>query len=201
MDGIDLMATAMQAMKARLDVAAGNLANASSDGFQRRIARITLGPSGLAMRTVADATRGALRRTGRAFDLAATSGGGFVVRDVRGKERLATSGSFVRDARGEFVDRAGSMLLGERGALRALPEATVDERGVVREDGAYAGQLRLAPGTIVESGALAASNVDAIHEMVDVLTAQRAFETAEKALGALDDARAKAANDVGRVKS
>ena len=56
-------------------------------------------------------------------------------------------------------------------------------------------------GATLQSGFVLASNVDAIHEMVDVLAAQRAFETAQKALGALDDARAKAANELARVRS
>ncbi len=37
--------------------------------------------------------------------------------------------------------------------------------------------------------------------MVDVLTAQRAFETAQKTLSAIDEERQKESNDVVRVKS
>jgi flagellar basal body rod protein FlgG len=45
MDGIELMATAMHAAKARLDVSAANLANVSTDGFHKRVARAMLGPA------------------------------------------------------------------------------------------------------------------------------------------------------------
>jgi flagellar basal body rod protein FlgG len=38
-----------------------------------------------------------------------------------------------------------------------------------------------------------------VREMVDVLSAQRAFETAQTTLSAIDGTRAKAANDVARV--
>ena len=39
-----------------------------------------------------------------------------------------------------------------------------------------------------------------IGETLAILTAQRAFETAEKTLSAIDAARQKAANDVARVQ-
>ena len=148
MDGIELMAGAMHAAQARLDVSAANLSNLSSAGFQRRIAHATLGERGLSVSSSIDRTQGPLERTGRVFDLA-TVGGTL----------------FVRDA------------------------------------GNVTGRLRLTPGTSVESGFLERSNVDAVHEMVDVLSAQRAFETAQKALSAIDEARAKDVNDVVRVKA
>lgn len=201
MDGIDLMASAMQAMKARLDTAAVNLANASSDGFRRSLVRTRLGAAGLSTSTTTDPRQGSLRRTGRTFDLAVAGGGGFFVRDERGTTTAVTSGSFARDVRGDFVDAQGRTLLGERGPLRAGDPATIDENGAVRCGGEVVGRVRLTAGAAVQSGYLIASNVDAIGEMVEVLTAQRSFETAEKALSALDDTRAKASNNVARVKS
>ncbi len=194
------MASAMHASKARLDVAAVNLANASSDGFRRSVIQTRLGAAGLSTSTAIDPRQGALRRTGRTFDLAVASGG-FFVRDAGGTVSVATSGSFARTVRGNFVDAQGRTLLAERGPLHAGDTATIDERGIVHEAGAAAAHIRLTPGTTLQSGYLLASNVDAIREMVDVLTAQRSFETAEKALTALDDARAKASNDVARVKA
>ena len=71
----------------------------------------------------------------------------------------------------------------------------------MREGDEVLGRLRMTAGTVVESGFLEASNVDAVKEMVDILSAQRAFETAQKTLVALDDTRSKAVNDVVRVKS
>ena len=195
------MASAMQAMKARLDVAAVNLANASSDGFRRSIARTTLGARGLATSTVVDDRLGALRRTGRVLDLAVTGGGGFMVRDAHGVIAIARSGSFERTARGAVADGQGRTLLGERGPVEAPEPLTIDERGVVRSGGAIVDRIPLTGGATLQSGYLVTSNVDAIGEMVDVMTAQRAFETAEKALGALDDTRSKASNDVARVRS
>jgi flagellar basal-body rod protein FlgF len=201
MDGIELMATAMHAAKIRLDVAAGNLANVSSDGFHKRLARASLTAQGLQTTSSVDAAQGPLARTGRNFDLALVGSGGFFVRDARGGVVESRAGSFERDAGGRLIDAHGRVLLGRDGPVVAGADATIDSRGIVREAGAEVGRLRLRPGTTVQSGFLEASNVDAVHEMVDVLGAQRAFETAQKVLCAIDDARSKDVNDVVRVKS
>ena len=83
----------------------------------------------------------------------------------------------------------------------AAADATIDARGIVREAGTEVARIRLAPGTTLESGFLESSNVDAVREMVDVLSAQRAFETAQKTLSAIDEERQKESDDVPRVKS
>lgn len=201
MDGIELMATAMQAMRARLDVAASNLANLSTDGFRRSVAHVGIGPSGLATSTTLDARQGPLRHTGRAFDLAVAGAGGFLVRDASGAEVIARSGSFTRDAHGHLSDARGRVLLGERGPLTAAADATIDDRGFVREGAENAGRVRMTGDAALQSGFLEASNVDAVHEMVDVLAAQRAFETAQKTLSAIDDVRARATSELARVRT
>jgi flagellar basal-body rod protein FlgG len=201
MDGIALMATAMRAARARLDVSAANLANVSTDGFRKHVANVTLGPAGLVATSHGDAEQGPLHRTGRAFDLAVAGPGSFVLRDAAGRVVSARSGSFGRDAFGRLADERGRVVLGSRGALVVGADATIDAHGVVREAGATVGAMRLAPGTLVQSGFLEGANVDAIHEMVEVLDAQRAFETAQKTLSAIDEARQKDSNDVGRLPS
>lgn len=201
MDGIALMATAMDAAKSRLDVSAANLANVSTDGFHKRLARVALTVRGLVASSSVDASQGVLRHTGRALDLAIVGSGSFVVRDeVRGLMETRT-GSFERDAAGHLVDEAGRALMGLHGPVLAGSGATVDARGEVRDAGAVVGRIRLKPGTTVQSGFLEGANVDAVREMVNVLEAQRAFETAQKTLGAIDDSRQKNVNDVVRVKS
>jgi len=200
MDGIELMAGAMHAAQARLDVSATNLSNLSSAGFQRRIARATLGERGLRVSSSIDRSQGPLERTGRTFDLAAT-GGTFFVRDAHGKTIAVRSASLTPDASGALLDEGGRALLGTGGLIHAGSGATIDAQGVVRDAGNVVGRLRLTPGTNVESGFLERSNVDAVREMVDVLSAQRAFETAQKTLSAIDEARAKDVNDVVRVKA
>jgi flagellar basal-body rod protein FlgG len=187
MDGIALMATAMLAQKHRLDVAASNLANVSTDGFRKQIARVSLGPEGLVTTSRTDPEQGPLRRTGRVFDLSVAGAGAFFVRDSEGKTVAVRSGSFERDARGRMADERGRELLGTR--------------GVVHDAGEPIAALRLRPGSTVQSGFLEGANVDAVSEMVEVLETQRAFETSQKTLSAIDEARQKDVNDVVRVKS
>jgi flagellar basal body rod protein FlgG len=61
-------------------------------------------------------------------------------------------------------------------------------------------RIPLPAGSSLQTGALEASNVNAIGETLDVLNAQRAFETAQKVLVAIDGAREHAVNDVARLK-
>jgi flagellar basal-body rod protein FlgG len=200
MDGIELMAGAMHAAQARLDVSASNLSNVSSTGFQRRVAHTILDERGLRVSSSVDRNQGPLERTGRAFDLAAT-GGSFFVRDAHGRAMAVRSASLTLDANGTLLDERGRALIGASGTLRASAGSTIDARGVVRDGGNVSGRLRLTSGAAVESGFLERSNVDAVREMVDVLSAQRAFETAQKTLSAIDETRSKDVNDVVRAKA
>jgi flagellar basal body rod protein FlgG len=52
----------------------------------------------------------------------------------------------------------------------------------------------------VEIERVRGGNVDAIGAMIDELDAERSFESAEKAVSAIDETRQKSSNDVGRVK-
>ena len=200
MDGIELMATAMHAAQSRLDISAGNLANVSSDGFHKAVARTLLTDRGLQVKTMSESAPGPLRRTGRAFDVALAGRGSLYVADTNGRPIPTRGGSFERDASGHLIDERGRLLLGDRGPLRVAPDATIDSRGFVSSDGSVRGRLRMSPSAEVQTGFLEAANVDAVHEMIDVLGAQRAFETAQKTLSAIDDERQKDVDDVGRVK-
>jgi len=201
MDGIELMGSAMHAAKMRLDVCAANLANVSTDGFRRSVAHSALTQSGIASWTTADTKSGPLRRTGRSFDLAVAGEGAFVVRDGAGRLIRERSLSFVRDGAGHLVDDRKRLLMGMRGPLVGSADLAIDDRGVAREAGRVIDRVRVLPGTIVQSGFLEGADVDAIHEMVDILEAQRAFETAQKTLSAIDDVRSKTASEISRVKS
>lgn len=172
MDGIGWAASAMSAARTRLDVAAENLANGSRDGFRKRLLRASLTASGVRMRSVQEDAPGPLRHTGRQFDLAIEGRGAFRVRDARGRIALTRSGAFSRDRFGRLVDTAGRVLVG----------------------------TQLAPGSSVRHGFLEASNVDAIGEMIDLMSAQRSFETAQKVLSAIDQTRERAATQVAAVK-
>lgn len=173
----------MQTARTRLEIAARNLANASSDGFRKTVARVTMTARGLLTQQTVSHEQGALRRTGRKLDLAIVGDGNFV---VGGK--LTRNGAFVRDAHGFLADDHGNRVQGAHGFVRVAP------------DGALVDRIPLPYRSQIVSGALESPNVNAIGEMVAVLDAQRAFETAQKALVSLDETRAKAANEVARLR-
>jgi len=172
MDGIDWASSAMVAARTRLDIATGNLANVSSNGFREIIARGRLTARGAVIDRIASGAHGSLVHTGRSTDLAIVGDGAFRVRNADGTIVSTRNGAFSRDRNGVLRDDAG----------RALVET------------------RLAPGASVRSGFLETANVNAIEEMVDVLAAQRSFESAEKVVAAIDGTRQKADDDVARIK-
>ena len=172
MDGIAWASSAMIAARTRLDIAAENLANVSSDGFHAALARGRLTGAGVEIARVATRDHGAFRHTGRPYDFAIVGDGAFLLRSVDGRISATRNGAFERDRDGALRDAQGRMLAG----------------------------TRLGPGATVRTGYLETSNVNAIDQMVDVLTSQRSFESAEKVVSAIDGVRQKNANDVARVK-
>ena len=195
MDGQHWMASAMRAARAQLDIATHNLANASTGGFRRAAAATTIGRDGLAVFERAVREQGAVRSTGRRFDLALLGDGAFRVGSA-----LTREGAFTRDRDGFLTDDHGRRLHGARGALRVSEEATIGSDGSVRDGGRVVDRIPLPPATHVLAGALETSTVNPIGETLAILTAQRAFETAQKTLHAIDATREKAANDVERVR-
>jgi flagellar basal-body rod protein FlgF len=194
MDGIAWAASAMVAARTRLEVATENLANVSTDGFARVRARGFLTALGVTIAREPARQRGALRHTGRDLDLAILGEGGFRVRDAGGHVRHTRAGSFVRAADGTLRDVAGRTLLGRGNAPLKFPaDAAIDRSGRVEARGVVVDALPLTPGSHLERGFLEGSAVDAITEMIDVLGAERSFESAEKVVGAIDASREKAA--------
>lgn len=61
------------------------------------------------------------------------------------------------------------------------------------------GAVEQAPSAIIHQGYLEASNINAVTEMVEMITITRAYESNQKALQAADDMLTKAVNEVGKV--
>lgn len=171
MDGIAWAASAMVAARERLEIAANNLANLSTDGFRGAVARGRLAPSGVEIAAVPDRAHGALVHTGRDADRAIVGDGAFLLQGPDGRVVQTRNGAFTRGSDGRLRDDAGRVLVG----------------------------LRLARGSSVRNGFLESANVDAIGEMVRMLSASRSFESAEKCVAAIDQTRQKAATDVAKV--
>jgi len=200
MDGIGWAVSAMNAARTRLDAAAENLANGSTNGYRKSDVHGFLTARGVVVRRSRSAAQGPLRRTGRPFDLAIAGSGTFRVRDGAGSVHATRSGAFMRDRFGRLVDESGRALLGTRGAIVVPDGAVIDERGAVTRNGAVLNRIALPNGSSVRSGFLEESNVDAIGEMIDVLTAQRSFESAQKVLSAIDQTRERANTQVAQLK-
>lgn len=161
----------MVAARTRLEIAANNLANVSSDGFRGSGARGFLTALGVEIRRTRLCGHGALRHTGRDGDLAIVGDGEFRLRDRDGHIVETRNGAFTRGADGKLRDDSGRVLVG----------------------------TRLARGSSVRGGFLESANVDAIGEMVQMLAADRSFESAEKCVAAIDQVRQKAASDVAKA--
>ena len=190
------MASAMRAAQAQLETATHNLANAATDGFRRVRSSLAMTGQGLVAREFPGNAQGGIRETGRALDLALLGPGAF---HVGGSE--TRNGAFMRDRDGFLADQQGRRVQGVHGPIRLPEGAVVGYDGAIRDAGrGVVGQLPLPAGTTVRSGALESSSVDAIGETLAILTAQRAFETAQKTLVAIDQTREKAVNDVVRLK-
>jgi len=200
MDGLDWAASAMNAARRRLETAAENLANASTGGFRKRAVRGFLTALGAQMNVVAGETQGALRRTGGAADLALLGPGAFRVRDSSGRIETTRDGAFSRDGAGRLVDVRGRALMSERGPLCFPAGARLNVDGAVVDGSRVIDRLPMPRGTTVRVGFLEASNVDATSEMVDLIAAQRSFETAERVFAAIDGTRQKSSDDVGRLR-
>ena len=189
------MASAMRAAQAQLDTATHNLANVTSDGFRRIHSTLTMTGQGLVARESPDPAQGGIRETGRPLDLALLGPGSF-----RAGNTETRNGAFVRDRDGYLADQQGRRVRGADGPVRLSDSARIQPDGSIRDAGRIVGRLPLPAGTTIRSGALESSGVDAIGETLAVLTAQRAFETAQKTLVAIDQTREKAVNDVVRLK-
>jgi flagellar basal body rod protein FlgG len=162
----------MVAARTRLDIAAENLANVSSDGFHAALARGRLTANGVEIARVTTRDHGAFRHTGRPYDFAIVGDGAFRVRAADGSVQTTRNGAFERDRDGVLRDEQGRAFIG----------------------------TTLGRGAKVVTGYIETSNVNAIDEMVGVLTSQRSFESAEKVVSAIDSVRQKSSNDVARVK-
>jgi flagellar basal-body rod protein FlgF len=200
MDGIDWAASAMSAARARLDISTTNLANVSSDGFRKVVARGALTAHGAAIVSQRSSEHGGLRRTGRDYDIAIVGDGAFRVRNSGGAISTTRNGAFTRAADGSLRTDAGAALLGLRGPVRVPDGAKIDDAGRVMLAGKQIDRIIVGAGASLRTGFLESANVNAIDEMVNMLAAQRSFESAEKVVSAIDQTRQKASNDIARLK-
>ena len=104
------------------------------------------------------------------------------MRDRSGGTSATRDGSFVRERNGTLTDPWGRTLLDRNGAPVRLRDGE-------KLDG-Y--RLGLPSRSRLCSGFLETSGADAISAMIDVMGAQRSFESAQKVVAAIDGVRGKA---------
>jgi flagellar basal-body rod protein FlgG len=214
----------MAAQERRLDGVSNDIANANTAGYKRvRIGFRDLvyqqdGPTGVRTGAGTAATQlgrgseqGAFQQTGEATDVAISGEGYFQVRRADGSLALTRNGSFLVDARGQFVTANGERLV----PPVTVPRGTDTDKLSIASDGtvtagtrrigriqlvtvpapsglvpagnndylvtAASGPVRRATGTLTQ-GYLESSNVDLADAMVDMMDAQRSYSMASRAI-------------------
>lgn len=171
--------------------------------------------------------QGAYKQTGNTYDLSIQGRGYFVIETPQG-DRYTRNGAFMRSADGMLVTTDGFRVLGQNGRPIYIPEGqsvTIGAQGLINVDGEEAGTVALvdfadrrallktgnnlftpqegqAPQAAVgsiEQGALEMSNVNVVSEMVNLISAYRAYEANSKAVTTQDSLLEKAVNEVGRA--
>ena len=234
--------TAVQSMHNDLrymETVSQNMVNISTPGYKRAIpvapafdaalqaARQTgdAAPVVPALSTLLDLAPGAVKQTGRGFDLAIGGDGYF---EVAGPDSLSytRAGDFRLDARGRLVTQGGDPVQGLQGEILVSGNAVSIERdGRVLQDGAPVGQLKIVrfanPKALAKNGAgqmqagpgaaatldahptlqvgyLENSNVAPMREMMAMMETTRHFEAAQKLFQGYDEVLGSAITKLGQ---
>jgi flagellar basal-body rod protein FlgF len=228
-DGIYVALSGAIAQAATLDATAQNLANASTDGYQRmrpvfREALSRAAQNGGPLRSVTasttslDTTRGAVRVTSRALDVALPDKTYLAVATGTG-ERYTRAGSLNIGSDGTLKTQHGDPLVGDNGrpirANREGAEVKISPSGEAWQGDTMLGRLRLvsfpSPDQLAPEGAtllnatpaagaptvakgelsigsLEESNTSVVGAMTDLVTASRTFDAFQRAIDAFRDA-------------
>lgn len=175
-------------------------------------------------------TQGAVFNTGNQTDFAIDGEGFFVLRSPDGNIFYSRAGNFKVDEQNNLIDENGNFVLDNEGnIIRWNEEYTVDENGwVYNKNGERLFRLWIVEfpdpnklekygyslftrteesGVPVESfdskvlqGFLESSNVNALNEMVRMISAMRHFEIAQRVVTTEDQLLDKVINNVGNVR-
>jgi len=180
----------------------------------------TLSAGTLLESTYTDLQAGALQHTRNPLDLAIEGEGFFAVQTPRGV-RYTRNGAFQLNAEGVLVSREGYPVLSERGEPIRVPRGanlTIGEDAVVRINETPAARLQIVGGNLTKDadglfagnatplakprlvvGALEASNVNLIREMVSMIEIIRAYESHQKVIQAHDETLNRAINELPKI--
>jgi len=208
----------------RLETISNNLANQNTNGFRKDIISFN---ETLSMNYISetDFAPGPVRYTGNELDVALEGQGFFKVQTPAGV-RFTRDGAFSLNAEGVLVTRTGDAVLGQNGPINIsgskvaigndgqvlVDNQPVDKLMVVdfeqpqflkKEGGSYYRHELEENGSLtadkvnVKQNYLESSNVNPTEEMIKMLEAFRAFESAQKAISAIDEITSRLVNDQG----
>ena len=172
--------------------------------------------------------QGLLRETQNTTDLAIEGKGFFVVETPQGT-RYTRNGHFRLNAGGELVTEKGMPVMAKGGTVGGVGELFINEKGEIYFDNQLTDRLLVvnlpetqplvkvgdglfAPADpqvsalevesdtfALKQGYLEESNVNAVEEMVRMMTVFRHFEADQKTMQTQNDILGKAVNEIGRV--
>lgn len=208
----------------RYETVANNLANQNTNAFKKDIISFN---QTLTMNYVSetDFEPGPVRYTGNELDVALAGKGFFKIQTSAGV-RYSRDGAFTINAQGELTTPKGDAVLGQNGPLKIegktvafkndgqvfVDGAAVDRLAVVdfespqllrkEGNGYYVHQgedsgISNVQKVDLKQGYLESSNVNPTEEMIQMLEAFRAFESAQKAIQSIDELTSKMINDQG----
>lgn len=251
LDGMRMATEGMLQMSVRQDVVTNNLANVGTAGYRRESLVIesfsdvinremtnkgevtnynsSENRGGVRHYSATHSAQGALKESGNAFDLALDDNGKafFTLQGANGEMKFTRGGNFKLHSSGHLVASDGSMVMGQRGPIKAsgsdfkvqddgtvvvdgkevdrlLISSIEDPKAMERKDGA---SFSVGTPTVVaakdfrvKQGFVEQANFNALTEMVELMQTMRNFEANQKALQSHDQRLQKTVNELGRVR-
>jgi len=225
--GIYEAVDASVAQKLKFDNISNNLANINSNAFKKDIVSFD---KALAIKIISttDFTLGPIHYTGNKLDVALGGPGFFKIRTPKGI-RYGRNGAFTCNVDRVLITQNGDPVLGKNGPIKingtdvsikndgqvvvdGQPVDTIvvvdfKQTRLLRKEGGscyiYQGKAEdifIAENTAVQQGYLEKSNVNATGEMIKMIEALRAFESAQRAIQTMDELNRKMVNDVGLLQ-
>jgi flagellar basal-body rod protein FlgF len=170
--------------------------------------------------------QGDIQKTGNELGLAIEGEGFFKVQTPRGI-RYTRNGNFTLNKDNKLITQDGFPVLGRQGEINLNGKnIQITPDGAVKVDGNEVGQMELvtfadihslrkegynlfqadetmeevkANPTQIHQGAVEASNVNPLEEMVRLMDCLRSYESSTKVIQAQDELDGKAVNEIGRV--
>ena len=183
-------------------------------------------PGVVNIRTATDFTPGPIKNTGNPMDVALLNPNDFFVVDTPGGQQFTRAGNFTLNEAGEVGTADGMPVMGDGGALVANGVGVkISNDGSVTVDGVRTGKLRVVrfsdtseltpvgntrftkaaggvePETVeaeVEPAALEMANVSVINGVLDLISANRAFDMYTRSAKSIDDMNMVSITQVGR---